>query len=129
MNHEELSELINEDLKISISSLETEWGKQALNYYKWSELLAESQRKKMEARIKLNDIEAKLDLDVRNNPKKYNLDRLTETVIKNIIITSSGYVEANLRYLDLAKNYDLLHAAVRALEHKRSALEYLKLKT
>ena len=39
MNNEELSKLINEDLKIDISSLETEWENQALNYYKWSELL------------------------------------------------------------------------------------------
>jgi len=129
MNNEELSKLINEDLKIDISSLETEWENQALNYYKWSELLAESQRKKMEAKIRLNAIEAKLDFDVRNNPQEYNLNRLTETVIKNTITTLSGYVEANLRYLDLVKNNDLLHAAVRALEHKISALENLKLKT
>lgn len=64
-----------------------------------------------------------------DSPEKYNLYRLTEAVIKNIIITSSGYVEANLRYLDLVKNNDLLNAAVRALEHKKSALENLKLET
>jgi hypothetical protein len=126
MNNEELIKLVNGDLKINISSLETEWEKQALNYFKWSELFAESQRKKMEAKLTLDSIESKIDLDVRSNPKKYNLDRITEAAVKNLIINSQGYVTANLKYLDLVKENDLLHAAVKALEQKKSALEHLK---
>lgn len=126
MNDEEVKQMIKDDLEIDISSLEKEWVKQASNYYKWYELYAESQSKKSKAKITLEKIEANIDLDVRENPKKYKLDKITEAAVRNVIINSPGYVEANLRYIELIKNNDLLHAVVRALEHKKSALEHLK---
>lgn len=128
MDYQEISKLIYEDLNISISSLEVEWEKQASNYYKWSELLAEAQRRKMNAKMQLDNIEAKIDLDIRSNPAKFNLGKSTEAAIRNIIINSEGYMTDHQQYLNLVKKNDLLQAAVRALEHKKSALENLQAK-
>lgn len=128
MNNEELSKLINEDLKIDHSSIKTELEKQASTYYKWSKLLAESRYELNEAKAKLHYIEAFLYVDVRINYGKYNYkNQPTETGIRSIIIQDKNYIDARHKQVDLAIKTDLLSSAVKALEHKKSALEYLNL--
>jgi hypothetical protein len=129
MNSEDLSKLINEDLKIDHFSIETDWRKQALIYYKWSKLLAESQCELNEVKANLNYIEASLSDDIRKNYKKYDLrTHPTETAIRNIVFLNKDYIEASRKQFNLTVKTDLLNSAVRALEHKKSALEYLNYK-
>jgi hypothetical protein len=126
MNNEELSELINEDLKINISSPETEWEKYALTYNKWSELFIESNFEKNEAKAKFIYVEAFLSNDVRANYEKHNSgNKPTEAAIKNKVVVLEEYIKARRCYADLEKNTELLNSAVKALEYKKTALENL----
>jgi len=129
MNSEDLSKLIIEDLKIDYFSIEPDWRKQPLVYYKWSRMLAESQYELSKAKIKLNSIEASLSHDIRINYEKYDLKtHPTETAIRNIISLNEDYIEASRKYAMSTVNTELLRSAVKALEHKKSALEYLNRK-
>lgn len=129
MNSEELSKLINDDLKIDHFSIETDWRKQALIYYKWSKLLAEARYELNKAREYRDCIEAALYVDVKTNHEKYNYkSQPTETAIRSIIIQDQNYIDARDKHIDLTIKTELLSSAVRALEHKKSALEYLNQK-
>ena len=125
MNSEELSKLINQDLMFDHFSIEADWRKQALNYYKWSKLLAESRYELNKARENRDCIEAALYVDVKINHEKYNYKgQPTETAIRSIIIQDKNYIDARDKLLDLTVKTELISSAVRALEHKKSALEY-----
>ena len=129
MNSEELSKLINEDLKIDYFSIESEWRKQPLIYYKWSKLFAESRYELNKARENRDGIEAALYVDVKINHEKYNYkNQPTETAIRSIIIQDKNYIEARDKLFNLTVMTELLSSAVRALEHKKSALEYFNQK-
>jgi len=130
MNHEELRKLINEDLKIDFSSLETEWQKQALIYYKWSELWTEARHELNELKIKLSNIEAALYVDIKVNYANYNYKSApTESAIKSIVIQDKDYIDTRAKIASLTVKTELLSSAVRALEHKKSALENINTKS
>ena len=129
MNHEELSKVINEDLKIDFSSLETEWEKQALIYYKWSELWTEARYELNELKIKLSNIEAALYVDIKVNYANYNYKSApTESAIKSIVIQDKDYIDTRTKIASLTVKTELLSSAVRALEHKKCALENVTMK-
>jgi hypothetical protein len=126
MNFEELSKLINDDLIIDNFSIEADWRKQAVNYYKWSKLLAETRYQLNEAKAKLSHIESTLYVDVRVNYDKYNYkNNPTEAAIRSIIVQDNDYMEARDKIAVLTVKAELLSSAVKALEHKKSALDYL----
>lgn len=126
MNSEELSKLINDDLKIDNFCIEADWRKQALIYYKWSRLLAESRYELNKAKENRDCIEAALYVDVKTNHEKYNYkSQPTETAIRSIIIQDQNYIDARDKHFSLTIKTELISSAVKALEHKKSALEYL----
>lgn len=129
MNHEELSKLINEDLKIDLSSLETEWEKQALIYYKWSDLWTGARYELNELKTRLNNIEAALYIDIKVNYANYNYKSApTEAAIKSIVMQDKDYIDTRTKIASLTVKTELLGSAVRALEHKKCALQNINMK-
>lgn len=129
MNIEELNKQINTDLEIDHFSIEADWRKQPLIYFKWSKLLAQYKHLLNEAKTKLTQIESALYVDIRINYEKYNYKNSpTETAIRSIIVQDQDYIETRDKHANLTLMTELLSSAVKALEHKKSALEYLNQK-
>lgn len=131
MKKDELRVLINKellelsaDLKIDQSSIDEEWKKFPLIFFKWSQRYIECKYASNEALKQLDSIVAFLSHDVRSNRNKYKLTYgPTETAVKNIVVLDKKYSEAKLNYDNIMFRAELLTSALRALEHKKSTLE------
>lgn len=112
------------DLGIDPYCLDEEWLKQPGLYMKYSSVAADAQRRRDQLKERLEVIRAELDKKIRLSPTTYLTgDKVTETSIAFAILLQPEYKEV---VNDLAEaNYELnmLQSAVRAFDHKRSALE------
>jgi len=77
------------------------------------------------AKERLDVVEAEMDRDVREDPEKYDLVKLTETLIKSTVLQTSERQIAAQNYIDAKYEYDMAQAAVRSIDQKKTALENL----
>lgn len=118
---------IEKDVKINRYRLEEELSKQAVLFLHYSEAVAEAKAERDEAKSKLENAKANIELLIRKNPEKY-LDglKVTESVISSAVTAHTQIVKLNEEYSEKLKAVNDAESAVRALEHKKSALEDLR---
>ena len=75
---------------------------------------------------------AKLDGQIRRNPQRYRIDKITETVVANALVLQKKYKNAEASIWEIENKIDevshyhnLLDAAAKALDHKKMAIEGL----
>jgi hypothetical protein len=104
--------LNEEEYSIDPNALDTEWVRQASLYQRYSKNAAQAAYTK-------NRLESFLDRDIRENPKKYGFDsKPTEPAIANTIRGDKGV-------LRISYKHQRLQGCLKALEHKKKALEKL----
>jgi hypothetical protein len=113
------------DLCINKHHLDEEWLRQPMLYQQYSELLAEAEAAKGEAQAKLDYIRAKLDSEIRGNPSEFGLLKATEGAIEATIQTQDEYRKAVAETIETKKNLKIIEGVVRAMDHKKNALEDL----
>lgn len=101
------------DLEIDRNNLEEEWEKQAGLYLYYSEEL-------INITVERDKMKAALDKDIRDNPTKYGIGTIREEVVKNAIVIHGG---EEFEMINIKTS--ILVAKVKALEHKKKALENL----
>lgn len=113
------------DISINPESLDVEWTRQAQTFFKYAELTAKARDVMDRAKERLDVLMADLGLKIRSNPAAHRLEKVTEGAIQSTIMLKSEYTEATKKLADLRYEYEVLSAAVRALDQKKSALENL----
>jgi len=78
-----------------------------------------------DAKERLDFVRAKLDAEIRNDPEKFGITKLTESAIQATIILQPEYQEAARAYNDAKYEYEVSQAAVRAIDQRKTALENL----
>ena len=126
-----------EDLKVDKFNLDTEWEKQpelAFQYCKEEarqRLLAENQKLLVEKlKTELKDVEAKVYLDICENPESYGLTKTTNPILESATRLDKRVQKANKEYYEqkeklneVQHELDLIHAAANAITtDKRQAL-------
>jgi|AntDeeMinimDraft_5_1070356.scaffolds.fasta_scaffold06636_5 hypothetical protein len=112
-------------VSIDDQALDIEWLEQSRNMLKVTHMSAD-RRAEMDKVADALDLEfAVLDKKVRANPEKYELDKVTDAIVKNAIVREESYIAAKQEYLNAKYEYDLSKGAVQAMEQKKSALEGL----
>lgn len=114
-----------EDVTIDGQALDQEWLRQPQLMMKYCRHSAQAQKDLDAAKEKLDVVRVTLDKDIRSNPEKYELSKITDAVVANTIILQESYTEENGNYLQVKYEADMAKGAVRALEQKKDALEYL----
>lgn len=114
-----------EDLYIDPDGLDVEWLSQAQIFMKWSEKSADARARVDRAKMKLDVVEAELGSDVRANPLKYGLEKITESAIRAAILQSDEYDAAMQELISFRHESDILASAVRAFDQRKTALENL----
>ena len=114
------------DTQIDNSALDVEWLKQPTLMFQYTQHQAKMEQKYTDTIEEFELYMAKIDKDVRTNPEEYEITgKVTETVVKNTIITSEKY-EENKHKVVLAKyELDVAKGAVRAIDTKKTSLENL----
>ncbi len=112
---------------IDINRLDEEWINQPKIFFKYASKLANAHRRESQARAEREIVKAEIDLKVRENLKRFKIDKvkLTEAVILGVVFRQLAYKEAQKERLRRKHKTDILQAAVNALNHRRSALERL----
>ena len=110
---------------IDKNRLDEEWLRQPRLYMKYSEEVATYRKTLEDTKIKLEVYDAETELDIRKNPEKYNVPKLTEGCIQQVLALQEEHVR--YRRLIAKRKYDLdiAQAAVSTLDNKKKALEDL----
>jgi len=111
------------DIEIDENSLDIEWLGQPALFMKYSQHSAQMRRNVDETKQALDVARAELDNEIRNDPSKFDLPKVTDTAVASAILTTSKYKKVFKEYLDAKYEADMAQAAVIAFDQRKTALE------
>jgi len=114
-----------EDLRINKHDLETEWLAQPNHYFHYSSRQADARLEMDQAKEELEQVKADLNLDIRSNPEKYNVPKVTNESVAAAMVMEEDYSKASQALMQARHTHDIITSAVRAFEQRRAALENL----
>lgn len=113
------------DIRIDDQMLDVEWLEQPEKMMKYCTLAAEARRDLDLAKEKVEFVRATLDSNIRKEPSKFGIEKITEGAIGNIILLQKEYIDANNVLMQAKYEADLASSAVRSFEQRKDALENL----
>lgn len=113
------------EVEIDESSLDLEWLNHPSKVLKVTELQAQLKKELDMASEELSCIKAELDLAIRRDPRKYGIEKITETAIGSATQMDENYQEATQKVIDARYEYQNAQGAVTAFDHRKSSLENL----
>jgi hypothetical protein len=113
------------DMYIDETALDVEFLEQPSLVVKYSRLLAEARQERDLLKEALDLKKAEINLDIRDDPGKYNLEKITVDAVEACILMEDDYITAQKEYNNARFEVDLLQGVLNALEHRKSALENL----
>lgn len=109
--------------QIDPDRLDDEWINQPDLFHGFAVELAQN-RLEVETKKNLLELEdARLCKDIRDRPKRYDIDKLTENAIRAVIVQQKTYQTALKDLNDAKYRLDISQAAVTACDHRKKALE------
>jgi len=100
-------------------NIEADLRKQSQHYYEVGEKIVDARNERDELSERLKIVKAELDVEIRGTATA----KLTEASIAAKIITDKRYTDVLQKFLAKEKEVGYLDVALKALEHKRGALE------
>ena len=113
------------ELAIDPHMLDEEWLMHPQKYFLISKSLAEAQKDRDKAKEHLDIVKAELDSDIRKDPGKYELAKITEAVVSSTIIQQTKFIEAQNEYDRINYDVNIKTSGVRTFDHRKKALENL----
>lgn len=115
----------SKDIEIDETALDVEWLEQPLLMAKYCRHMAEARLGMDLAKEALEVERATLDKEIRSDPEAFEISKLTEATVQNAIVTGQSYQSKMKKYITAKYEYEIAQAAVRSVEHRKSALENL----
>lgn len=100
-----------------------EWRNQPKLYHDYASKLADARLDYAEARTELEVTEAELDYFIRSDPNQYGVNKVTEGSVDKTIKLQQEWKDKVSEVSKAKHKVDVLEAAVRTLEHRKSALD------
>ena len=95
------------------------------DYLKWAHKSADAKRDVDEAKNALEVAEADASRDIRENPARYGLEKVTEKAIGECLATAPSYQAKVRAHIEAKHKAEMVQAVVWALEHKKRTLTLL----
>jgi hypothetical protein len=114
-----------EMLQIDPYKLDDELLRQPGLFLYWSEKASSARAKASIARFEQEKTEAQISNDVRKDPSKYGIEKVTEAGVTNAVRTSSEFEEVTMERIEATRKAEVLSAVVAALEQRKKSLENL----
>jgi len=114
-----------ENITIDKYSLDLEFEKHPMLYHEFAMDMTTAEDEKDRARDQLELLRAELDVAIRNNPKAFQLEKITEAAISSTIIQTAKFKEAQDYYNSCVSSVRILKIAVESINQKKVALENL----
>lgn len=112
-------------VQIDEHNLDKECVRLPSDYLKYATLAADAKRDLDELKNSLAVLEAELSADIRAEPRKYGLEKITETAIASCVLVQPYYQKRVDRVNAAKHRTDIAQAVVGALEHKKRTLTLL----
>lgn len=113
------------DMYIDENALDIEFLEQPSLMARYSKMLADARLEKDLAKERLELVKAEISLDIRDNPDKYALEKVTDKAVEACVLAEDSYKDAQKEYNDANYEVNLFQGVVNAIEHRKSALENL----
>jgi transposase len=113
------------DLEIDKYALDAECMDQPRKFMEWSENLADAMAELDRADQKLDVKKAQVEQDIRKDPDKYYVDKVTDASVKAAVTVDGQVKEAHEAWVQAKHQVGILMAARGAMEQRRSMLENL----
>ena len=120
-----MSDKIRKVVDIDEYQLDKECVNLPTDILKYSSILAKKKRNYDSAKSNLENVEAKLQMEIREDPSKFGLDKVTENAIKSALVLNEDYKKAKEQVLQAKYEMDVSQAVVNALEAKKKSLAML----
>lgn len=114
-----------QDMYIDENVLDVELLKQPSLVAKYSRMLADAQQDKDIAKERLELLRSEISLDIRDNPSKYKLDKVTEGSITACILMEEDFQEAQKEVHATTHKVNVLTGIMKSLDHRKSTIENL----
>ena len=114
-----------EDVRIDEQALELEWLSQAQLFMKYARHAANMRKEVDLAKENLEVTKAEVDKEIRQNPEKFKIEKVTDASVTANVLTYPDYKEANQNYINAKYELDMAQAAVSAMNQRKDALENL----
>jgi len=113
------------DLKIDEESLDIECLDQASLFMKYAKHYAEARRTLDEVKQNLDIVRSDIDKQIREDPEKFGIVKVTEGSIQSALLTEATYNIEYKKYLDAKYEADMASNAVQAMNIRKEMLEGL----
>lgn len=120
-----MSEETQSVVLINENALDRECIKLPSDYLRFAHLAADKKRDVDELKTRMDLAEAELAAEIRTKPEEFGLEKVTESAIREKILTLPRYQKALARVQAAKHETDLATAVVNALEHKKRTLTLL----
>lgn len=114
-----------DDIRIDETALDLEWLDQAKLMMKYVRYAAKARMELDLAKERLDSVKAELDKNIRMNPEKYDLAKVTDAAVSATLLGLDDYTVANQTVIEAKYEADIASGAVRAFEQRKDALENL----
>ena len=118
-------ELDESGLAIDELRLDRECVRQPKLYFAAAKRAADARATMEEAKSALDLVRAEVDAEIRAQPDKYDIEKVTEAVISKTIEVQDDYIKARDAFARSRYELDVVQAFVNALDHKKSMLGHL----
>lgn len=114
------------DVQINESALDLEWLNQPSLTFEYARNAALAEDRRDRAKEALELCKAEIDEDVRKNPSKYKLEKVTDKAIESITMQDKEYKQKNDAYLTAKFELNVANGAMKAIgDMRKAALENL----
>ena len=111
--------------QIDKNNLDTEWEQQSINTFAVGRQVAQAILAYDECKRKLEVTKARVDKDVRSDPEKYGVMKVTEGSIASAVLTHPDILDLQERVAQAYYEVNVCKTAATALENKKEALDCL----
>lgn len=112
------------DMEIDSQALEVDWLRHSAMYMKYAEMCALAEKNKNQAKDQFEVTKAECDRDIRALKTEAG-ERVTETIISVAVVLHPEYQKSSTAYNLAVYEYNILSFVMKALEHRKKALENL----
>jgi len=112
------------ELAIDQFKLDREWSTQSNRYMDYSEKSANAESEMNQAKENVDCVLSELYIQIKSAKEEAG-EKITEKYLDALIKTDEKYKQAYSDYMKASLNHKMLQGAVRAFDHRKSALENL----
>ena len=108
---------------IDLTILEKQWAEQPRLMRARTRKLAKANRDAAKAKAAFKLVAADLGQAIRKTPEHYGVEKVTDKVVEDTVIRQPEYQKVQAEMIEADYKAELLTGVVRALDHRKSALE------